>query len=286
MQETIQGYRLSPQQQRLWLSASRPAAQLALLCRGELDVEVLRRALQRLVERHEILRTSFQQLPGMNLPLQVIAPSGDLDFRGVVLGDSADAGLEKLLADERARAFDYERGPVLHACLARLDEEQHALALTLPALCADAWSLGRLTRQLGECYEAELRGDASEPEVVQYADFSEWQRQLLEGEEAGQSYWRGREWGGLREVRLPLENDGRGGGGVYAPEEVEEELRAEEARALEELAERHATSAEVALLACWYGLLWRLSGQTELAVCCRFGGGKYEELHDSLGLIS
>src|SRR5205814_3062407 len=111
-----------------------------------------------------------------------------------------------LLADERARVFDYEHGPMLHACLARLDEEQHALALTLPTLCADARSLGRLAQQLGECYEAELRGDAREPEVVQYADFSEWQRQLLEGEEEGQSYWRGHEWGGLREVRLPLEN--------------------------------------------------------------------------------
>ncbi len=286
IEETIQGYRLSPQQQRLWLSATRPAAQLTLLCRGELDAEALRRALQRLVERHEILRTSFPQLPGMDLPLQVIAPTGDFDFRRVTPGDSAEGGLPRLLAEESARPFDYERGPMLRACLVGVGREEHALILTLPALCADAWSLGRLARQLGECYEAELRGDVSAPEVVQYADFSEWQRQLLEGEEEGQSYWRGQQWGGLREVRLPSEKSGRVGGAGYAPEELEEELGTEDVRALEELAGRHGTSAEVVLLACWYGLLWRLSGQAELAVSCKFGREKYEELQDSLGLMS
>ncbi|MEJ7655193.1 MAG: amino acid adenylation domain-containing protein, partial [Chloroflexia bacterium] len=79
---------------------------------------------------------------------------------------------------------------------------------------------------------------------------------------------------------------GREGVAVYAPEDVEEELGTECARALDELAEQHTTSAEVVLLACWYSLLWRLSWKTELAVCCRFGRERYEELHDSLGLIS
>src|SRR5687768_177439 len=129
IEETIQGYRLSPQQQRLWLSATRPAAQLTLLCRGELDAEALRRALRRLVARHEILRTSFPQLPGMDLPLQVIADSGDFDFRRVTLADSAGGDLPRLLAEERERPFDYERGPVLRACLACVGRDEHALAL-------------------------------------------------------------------------------------------------------------------------------------------------------------
>ena len=285
IQETIQGCRLSPQQQRLWLSAPYSLSQLTLFCRGELDVDVLRQALQRLVVRHEILRTSFKQLPGMDLPLQVIAPSGSFSFHQVVFDGSPDVELQQVLAGERARRFDYDHGPMLHVCVGGMHEGRHTLTLTLPALCADAWSLARLTQQLGECYESALGGDEREPDVVQYADFSEWQRQLLEGEEEGQSYWRGQQWSGLCEVRLPLENSGRESA-AYVPEEVTEQLAPKEALAIEKTAERHGTSTEVVLLACWYSLLWRLSDQTDLAVCCRFAGEKYEELYDSLGLIS
>ena len=77
-QETIQGYRLSPQQKHLWsLLQSGQIGNYHSNCwvqiDGELDAALLKQALDYVVARHEILRTTFQLLPGMTIPVQVIA---------------------------------------------------------------------------------------------------------------------------------------------------------------------------------------------------------------------
>ncbi|MEM9157380.1 MAG: condensation domain-containing protein, partial [Cyanobacteria bacterium P01_F01_bin.33] len=74
---SIQGFRLSPQQKQLWLQqaggdARAYAAIASVRANGIPDVQKLEVALQQLVERHEILRTTFQALPGMEIPLQVV----------------------------------------------------------------------------------------------------------------------------------------------------------------------------------------------------------------------
>ena len=78
--ETICGVKLSPQQRRLWLlqfDHGQPViAQCTVSLAGVVQIEKLRRALKQLVQRHEILRTTFQQLPGMIVPLQVINDTG------------------------------------------------------------------------------------------------------------------------------------------------------------------------------------------------------------------
>ena len=90
MQKTItEGFRLSPQQRRLWLLQQGGdrlpyRAQCAILVEGELDATRLRAALSRAVERNEILRTGFQSLPGMAVPVQVISD-------GAVRGCAPDA---------------------------------------------------------------------------------------------------------------------------------------------------------------------------------------------------
>ena len=74
----IEGYRLSPQQRRLWLLRD-TSAPMQLTCSimidGSVDAALLNTALDRLVARHEILRTRFERLPGMEVPVQVIAES-------------------------------------------------------------------------------------------------------------------------------------------------------------------------------------------------------------------
>src|SRR5215213_1756705 len=121
-QEVIEGYRLSPQQEYLWLRCRPEGAahrtQCALRLEGELQKNLLQEALQEVVAQHEILRTAFRGMPGMNLPLQVILEQGRWSWREVDLRELAAeeqcAQLAALQGSETAREFDHEQGEVMY----------------------------------------------------------------------------------------------------------------------------------------------------------------------------
>src|SRR5690242_10421211 len=223
-QEVIAGYRLSPQQESLWLLYQQePDAyrvQCALRLEGELQKSLLKVALQQVVEQHEILRTAFHSMPGMNLPLQVILEQGTWSWREVDLCQFAEEEQSAQLAavewSESQRAFNHEQGEVLYACLVLLAPARHVLLLNISPLCADSWSLQNLVRELGRRYTALLSGAEVALEAVQYADFSEWQHKLLDTEGSeGRDFWRKQNFSDMPALRLPLE---KAGGEKYQPE--------------------------------------------------------------------
>ncbi|HEV2891991.1 MAG TPA: condensation domain-containing protein, partial [Frankiaceae bacterium] len=165
MTQAIEGFRLSAQQRRLW-SLGRdgrvPVCQCAVWLSGEPDVERLRSALDAVVARHEILRTGFRRLAGMQWPLQVIAERGSCALESV----SGQGGVEEQLTAAASAPFDLERGPVLRARLAG-----RLLVVTAPAVCADAWSLRTVVAEA-------LGGPVGEPPLP-FVQFSEWEHELL-----------------------------------------------------------------------------------------------------------
>src|SRR5213593_4668847 len=182
MQEPVTaGFPLSPQQKQLWSwqdDGQMPTAQVAILLGGTLNVPRLKSALQKIVERHEILRTSFQRSPGMKFPFQVVNASLDIGWEEVDLRSLDDLAekdrIEELFA-ANAR-IDATLPPILHACLARRGNDRHFLIITIPAMCADSVSLKNLTLELLHQYE----GAENIEEPLQYADYSEWQNELLQ----------------------------------------------------------------------------------------------------------
>src|SRR6476646_5291418 len=146
------GFELSPQQKHLWSlpGGPRTSAQLALSLEGSVDVGRLKHALQSIVKRHEILRTTFQRNSGMRFPFQVVNDGTAVDWSQIDLrsmtATSQELQLGKLLAANAE--VDVERTPVLRACLAALSNEQHLLIISLPALCADSTSLKNLALEL------------------------------------------------------------------------------------------------------------------------------------------
>ena len=165
-------------QQRLWFlesfeGASNYVIPFALHIHGELDVAVVERAIERIAERHEILRAAFPSTDGeprMQLiertpqPLPVISVNGGLaEVRARITDDTH---------------FDLSRGPLLRARLFRVAPREHVLAVLMHHIVSDGWSLGVWTRELLELYRAELeRRPARLAELtVQYADYAAWQR--------------------------------------------------------------------------------------------------------------
>src|SRR5690349_9825391 len=147
MQEPVTaGFPLSPQQKQLWSSQSdgqMGTASVAFLLEGRLDVERLKKALTKIVERHEILRTSFRRSSGMKYPFQVVNPGADIRWEEVDLRP-LEAPTEKSRIEEifaQHTFIDVTQTAVLHAFLAHLSTDRNFLIIAVPSLCADGRSL-------------------------------------------------------------------------------------------------------------------------------------------------
>ena len=209
---------LSFAQQRLWFLAQLEGVSEAyhipfgLHLKGTLDRAALRRALDRILARHEALRTTFHFMNGV--PVQQVAAAKDSSFHLIEhdLSQHMDAQteLERLTGIEVNSSFDLERGPLIRGRLIRLAEDEHALLLTMHHIVSDGWSIGVLINELSALYGAFLRGqDDPLPELdIQYADYAVWQRQWIEGDILQQqgAYWRTALAGAPALLELPTDH--------------------------------------------------------------------------------
>jgi non-ribosomal peptide synthetase component F len=173
----------------------------------------------------------------------------------------------------------------LSSSLLTLSDNQHILLITLPALCADSWTLKNLVKEISQTYQAYFKGEnLSDEEPVQYIQFSEWQNELLEDEyaETGKAYWRNQSFPNLV---LPFEAQPQSSE-QFEPEVYTVKIHPDVAAKLDAIATSYKASLSEVLFAGWYTLLWRLTGQSDIAVSTVYSGRKYEELHEILGLLA
>jgi amino acid adenylation domain-containing protein/non-ribosomal peptide synthase protein (TIGR01720 family) len=181
---------LSFSQEQLWfLDQSHPDAAInslsaCLQVQGELNLGVLQRSLDQLIERHESLRTSFSSAHGE--PVASIAPEAAVNLERLEIGGGDEAANERRLT-ELAREFALrplalDTSPLLRALIVSLGPFRHALLINLHHMICDGWSLGILIRELGELYRSGLEGTEFHlpPLPYQYSDFTIWQREQLE----------------------------------------------------------------------------------------------------------
>lgn len=289
--DVIEGFRLSAQQKRLWAlqqDSSIYRAQCAIQLTGRLETGLLREALQSVINRHDILRTTFHRLPGMRIPIQVVADYASLVWREDDLThlDARARGLkiEEEIRKDGRRRFDFEQAPLLSATLLRVSADEHVLILTLPALCADAHTLNNLTREISDFYAAHRTGEELPDAPLQYAHYSEWQDELLDSEdnEEVKAYWRDRLPTG---VTLPYEKRA-GANSDLQPEYLSRKIEPELLAQVEAAAQKFDVPTPVFFMACWQMLLWRLTGEPNIIIGNVFDGRKYEELQETAGLFA
>ncbi|HEU4884656.1 MAG TPA: amino acid adenylation domain-containing protein, partial [Longimicrobium sp.] len=264
-------------QQRLWFLeqigdlGSTYHIPVRLRLRGALDRKALVRALDRIVARHDALRTTFPTLDGE--PVQHVVPVPESAFRLVEhdLHGSADAEgeLQRVMADEAGAPFDLARGPLVRGRLVRMAEDDHVLLLTMHHIVSDGWSVGVLHSELGALYAAFARGepDPLPPLAMQYADYAAWHRRAVEGDvlEAQAAYWTRTLAGAPELIELPLDHP-RPPRQDFAGASLRVELDAGLSDALRALSQRHGTTLYMTLLAGWATVLARLSGQDDVVI--------------------
>ncbi|HEX9733024.1 MAG TPA: amino acid adenylation domain-containing protein [Thermoanaerobaculia bacterium] len=281
--ETIEGYPLSPQQRRAWHAATQPPAgrvQCCVLLRGELDRGRLVDALAEVFHRNEILRTAFVLLPGMDLPIQTLVERRSVmidphDLRGVAEADRQDA-LDAFLAQQIGLDLELEVGTTGRVALIDLAGDLHALVMTVSAACCDRLGLRNVLLAIAAAYA----GQAGPEDTLQYADFSEWQNEILESEEGQEE----RAWWQRQDLALR----DRGEGPLFASSQEGSLRRWTSAVPPDRLRElrRLESSTEVPiaclLLAAWQAVLWRHAGH-ELSLGLAFDGRHYEGLESAVG---
>lgn len=284
---------LSFAQQRLWfleqLGESNYLVPATSRLIGRLDVKALEASLNEIVRRHEALRTTFTTIEGQ--PMQVIAPQLALTLSVQDLSRLPfdERALEaRRLREEALRPFDLERGTLVRASLARLDENEHLLMLTMHHIVSDGWSLGVLFSELATLYEGFVVGQpASLPELpIQYADFAVWQRQWLSGKvlERQLTYWKEQLAGSPAVLELPTDRPRpavQTNQGSFLTCEIGPELT----EALKELSRREGVSLYMLLLAAFKTLLARYADQEQVVVGTPIANRNWIDIENLIGFF-
>ncbi|MDQ1924844.1 AMP-binding protein, partial [Massilia pseudoviolaceinigra] len=290
---------LSFAQQRLWfLDQLDHAAGAAyhipagLRLQGQLNQAALQAALDRILARHEALRTSFvTQDDGQ--PVQLFAPA-DVGFAlqevdlSDFIGNEQEAAVVSYTEEEARAPFDLSTGPLIRGCLLRLSDQEHILLVTQHHIVSDGWSIGILVQEFSALYTAfsQQQPDPLPPLSIQYADYAAWQKEWLQGEVLQQqvNYWQQHLVGAPALLEMPTDHP-RPSVQSYQGKRIAVTLPAALTQDLRALSQRHGATLFMTFLAGWSALLSRMSGQNDVVIGTPFANRQRSEIESLIGFF-
>ncbi|WP_446326857.1 amino acid adenylation domain-containing protein [Burkholderia pseudomallei] len=292
---------LSLAQQRLWfltqLEGVSEAYHMSGAVRldGPLNREVLQRALNRIVMRHEALRTCFAREEGE--PIQVIQPHADLTVSYHDLREAKSIRHEAENREQRAKdlsqahasaPFDLSRDLPVRVLLLQLADEAHVVQVVMHHIASDGWSVGVFLQELSALYGSFIaeQGDPLAPLPLQYADYAAWQRRWLASgqlEKQG-AFWQTNLSGAPTLLELPTDRP-RPPKQSHAGASVEVKLGAALSERVKRLSQRHGVTPYMTLLSSWAAVLSRLSGQEEVVIGSPVAGRNRTEVEALIGFF-
>jgi len=280
---------LSFAQERLWfldqLEPGNPFYNVffALRLTGELNLAALQDALNTLIARHAVLRTTFSLQAGQ--PAAQVAPELTLILTPRPI---AEADLTPLALAEARLPFNLATGPLIRTTLLRLSETDHALLLTLHHIIADGWSMGVMVKELGAFYSSlpQRESEAGGEGRLQYADFAAWQRQHLTGSvlQRQLDYWVQQLANLPAELNLPTDR-ARPLQQSFCGQSERFTLDLALTKQLHALSQQNSTTLFMTLSAAFAVLLARYSRQEDVVFGTPIANRQRRELEDLLGFF-
>ena len=285
---------LSYSQELLWLLSQLEArgvaynAPAAFRLHGPIDAGALQSALDGIVARHEILRTTYELVD--DRPMQIVSPSGSVELRLVDLSDlqeeEQEAELLKLLHAESEYPFDLRVDSIIRPFLIRMGPDDHVFFNVMHHVATDGWSRAVLHGDLTELYEAAL--EQREPQLpplkIQYADYAAWHRRWLDDGVLEQQlgHWKETLRGAPSRLELPTDR-ARPAVRAYEGDHTSRMISMEVRRRLEEIARAGDGTLFMSLLTAFSVLLHRYSGQDDIVIGTPFAGRHRSELESMIG---
>jgi amino acid adenylation domain-containing protein len=287
---------LSFAQQRLWfLDQFDPGSPVyiipfAVQLAGPLDLTALERSFNELVGRHESLRTTFPIIDGN--PEQFVASTLNFVLAVRNLQDTSEAErqltVNRLASEEAIRPFDLAEGPLFRATLLRFHDDDHVLLFNMHHIVSDGWSMAVLFRELSALYKAFSEGQSSPLHDlrIQYADYTLWQREWLQGDALKQqlAYWKQQLAGAPALLELPTDRPRpriQSFRGARLPLILTKSL----AQGLKALSNSEGVTLFMTLLATFKVLLSRYTGQSDIVLGVPIAGRSHADTEELIGLF-
>ncbi|MCY8075097.1 lichenysin non-ribosomal peptide synthetase LicA [Bacillus haynesii] len=274
-------YPLSLAQQRIYIVSQLEGAGVgynmpaAAMLEGTLDLQRLEAAFQKLIDRHEALRTSFTVVNGE--PRQIIHQTVQFRIEKV---EAEDKPVEQM-AKSFVRRFDLAKAPLMRAGLVRLADGRHLLLFDMHHLVSDGVSISIILNELAALYKGE---ELPEPHL-HYKDYAFWQRtQAQKGFQKEEAYWQNVFAGELPvlqlmtdEPRPPVQSFEGDRVSAVLPKDVKEKLAV--------LAEQNGATLYMVMLSAYNMLLAKYSGQEDVIVGTPAAGRRHSDLEGIIGMF-
>ncbi|ARV58868.1 hypothetical protein BZZ01_09670 [Nostocales cyanobacterium HT-58-2] len=257
---------------------------------GILNIRALQQSLNEIVQRHEVLRTSFLTVQGQ--PVQKIASQLDLALPVIdlqaLLEPQQQLEVLRLTLEEAKQSFKLDSNLLLQTKLLQLDSQKYIFLLTMHHIVSDAWSIEILIRELSKLYQAFCDGKASplSPLSIQYADFAVWQRQWLQGEvlENQLHYWKQQLNGASPLLELPGDRP-RPATQTYRGATQSFVLPADLFKTLQQLSRQENVTLFMSVLAAFKVLLYRYTGEDDIIVGSPIAARNRREIEELIGFF-
>ncbi|MEH2220998.1 MAG: amino acid adenylation domain-containing protein [Nostoc sp.] len=294
--ERPQNLPLSFAQERLWLlnqlEPDNPFynEQAVLKLHGKLNVVALEQSLNKIISRHEALRTNLRTFNEQ--PVQIIADSLTLSVPIVDLtklpASEREIACQQLATTEANRPFDLVNSPLIRASVVKLTEVEHALVLTIHHIIFDGWSMGVLMGELATIYSALCNNSSPKlPELpIQYADFAIWQRQWLQAEVLKRQldYWKQLLKNAPTLLELPTDKP-RPAIQTFRGAIQYREFSNELSQALANFSRQEGATLFMTLFAAYATLLYRYTGSDDIVVGTPLANRDRLELEGLIGFF-
>jgi amino acid adenylation domain-containing protein len=248
-----------------------------LVLEGVLEKLKLELAFQELIERHESLRTSFNVIE--NEPVQRVYQYHDVDFKIEYL--KTNPGEIEQIVKDFVRPFNLDKAPLFRAGLIKIEEAKHFLMVDMHHIISDGTSMGILVKDFTALYN----GEELPPPKCQYRDFSEWQNRLIKSGKIKkqEKYWLDKFKDGVPDLKLPI--DFHPGVRSFEGDMITCHLDREICQGLQRTTKETNTSVYMVLLAAYYVLLSRYTGQKDIVVGSKITGRTHPHLRNTIGMF-
>ena len=258
----------------------------AIRLTGNLNIDILEQSLNAIIQRHEILRTTFPMVEGK--PIQKIAPFLKVNLLKVELKDLPIEKVEEIVAQELQKPFDLTQSPLLRFTLFDLGYEDYILVPVIHHIIIDGWSKGILFKELSSFYQALLSNStASLPKLpIQYADFAVWQRQWLQGEVLANqlNYWKKQLAAAPPLLELPTDKP-RPPIPSFRGSSICFKIDSDVTEKLKSLSQKSGVTLFMTLLATLNTLLFRYSSQKDILVGTPTANRNRQEIEPLIGFF-
>ncbi|WP_442591969.1 amino acid adenylation domain-containing protein [Pedobacter sp. AW31-3R] len=289
-----ESYILSSAQRRLWILSQFEGGNAAyhmpgvFLFEGMLNEDVLESGFAVLIDRHEILRTNFEE-DAFGEVRQYIYPAAESKFvlKKSDLREMSAEQVDALVQRELQAPFDLASGPLLRAGLYRLADQKWLFSYVMHHIISDGWSMDVLIAELLGFYNNALLKEGNSPDQplrIQYKDYADWQQSSLkEGAFAPhKAYWMTQLSGVLPVLELPADRM-RPAVKTYHGAMVNGRLSAALSEGLVKLSREHGCTLFMSLVAVVNTLLYRYSGQQDIIIGSPVAGRSHSDLHEQIG---